>query len=119
MMLPDAFYWVGHAACESPTDIEKELIAHKSQIEFIGGVSDDNLSYEYDEFAVIRYKRKLYLLETSGCSCPDPSETWRVVCGPTTKTQLVKEIKAGNYQGYTLPKHLEADLILAIENGRA
>jgi hypothetical protein len=76
---------------------------------------DETLSYEYDECAVVRYKGNLYLLQTSGCSCPSPTETWRVILGPYTKEDLLSQIKSGNYQGYTLPEHLEADLIAVIE----
>ncbi len=103
------FGWVAHPAGGYANEVAKELIANRTKLEVIGGVTDDTLSYAYDEFAVVRYKRKLYLFETSGCSCPDPTETW-TVAGPFTKAELLKEIKSGNYGGYTLPKHLEEEL---------
>jgi len=109
------FYWVGHPECYSPDDLEKEFIQNRTKLEIIGGVIDETLSYEYDEFAVVLYKNELYLLETSGCSCPSPGETWRIIHGPVTKAELLKEIKAGNYKGYTLPSQLEQDLIKVIE----
>ena len=103
------FGWVAHPAGGSLNPVEKELVENRTKLEIIGGVVDDQLSWEYDEFAVVRYQRKLYLFETSGCSCPDPTETWRVT-GPFTKAELLKEIKAGNYGGFTLPEHLEEEL---------
>jgi hypothetical protein len=122
------FYWVGHPASSRPAGstgdsakdaynaLQNEFIANRDKLEILGGVTDPNACYDYDEFAVVRYKRKLYLLETSGCSCPSPSETWGIVHGPTTKTELVKSIKKGDYQGYTLPEWAEAELLAAIES---
>lgn len=109
------FGWVGHPRCEHQKEVEREFIANREKLEIIGGVVDETLSYEYNEFAVVKYKRKLYLLETSGCSCPSPTETWYIVHGPSTKKELIKSINAGDYQGYTLPEHLEKDLIAVIE----
>ena len=108
------FGWVAHPAAVANNELDKEMVANRYKLEIIGGVVDETLSYEYDEFAVVRYKRKLYLFETSGCSCPDPTETWSVQ-GPYTKKELHDEIKKGNYSGYTLPKHLEEDLLKVID----
>ena len=111
-----SFGWVGHPRCENQGDVEKEFIENREKLEIIGGVVDETLSYEYDEFAVVRYKEDLYLLETSGCSCPSPVETWHIIHGPITKEQLLSEIKVGNYQGYSLPGHLEKDLLAVVES---
>jgi hypothetical protein len=109
------FGWVGAGAGGGQNPIDQVFKENRHKIEIIGGVVDHNLSYEYDEFALVRWKSKLYLLETSGCSCPSPDETWGTVHGPITKTELTKEIKAGNYTGYTLPAHLEQELLEVIE----
>jgi len=109
------FGWVGHPRCDNPGEFEKQFIENRSKLEVIGGVVDDTLSWEYDDFAIVRYKRHLYLLETSGCSCPSPTETWRVIHGPMKKAELIKEIKSGNYRGYTLKPHIEEELLKVVD----
>lgn len=112
------FWWVGHPASREGKNeysvLHREFITNRHKLEIIGGVDDPNACYDYDEFAIVRYKRKLYLLETSGCSCPSPSETWSIIHGPTTKAALIAAIKAGEYQGYTLPEWAEAELLKVI-----
>lgn len=109
------FGWVGAPEGGGSSDLAKEIRENRQSLEIIGGVVDSTLSYEYDEFALVRYKRKLYLLQTSGCSCPSPTETWGIVHGPVGKRELIKEIKAGNYEGYTLPSHLGEELLQVID----
>lgn len=110
-----SFGWVGHPRCDNPGELEMEFIKNRSKLEVIGGVVDATLSYEYDDFAIVRYKRHLYLLETSGCSCPSPTETWRVIHGPMTKREIIQEIKSGNYRGYTLKPVMEEELLKVVE----
>lgn len=110
-------YWPGHPQCEHAPDgsIERDMINNNTELEVIGGVEDPNASYSYDDFALVRFRGELYLLESSGCSCPSPSETWRVVHGPATKEELVAVIKAGDYEGYTLPSGTEQFLLEVID----
>lgn len=82
--------WIGHPRCESPSEREKFLIEHREDIEVIAQIADTDACYSYDDYAVIRVlvrgrskRESFYLLNTSGCSCPSPSETWCVVLGPT------------------------------------
>ena len=113
----ESFSWIGDPACISPSDIEREFIAHRDELELLGGVVDETLSYEYDEIAVVMWKRRYYLLQTQGCSCPDPSETWGIVAGPKSRADLAAVVRAGEYQGFTLPEHLEVELLKVIEEG--
>lgn len=109
------FWWVGHSSCDRRGDVEKLLISRRADISVIGGVVDETLSYEYDEFALILLDDQYYLLQTSGCSCPSPSETWGVDIGPATLQEIRNFITGGHYEGYTLPKKREADFIALID----
>jgi hypothetical protein len=82
--------WIAHPRCEHPGEVEKFLIEHREDVEIIAQISDDDASYSYDDYAVIRVlitgrsaRESFYLLNTSGCSCPDSRETWSVLRGPT------------------------------------
>lgn len=108
-------YWVGHPDCDSPGVEEQLLIDRRADIRIIGSIVDDTLSYEYDEFALVELDGLFYLLQTSGCSCPSPSETWGVDIGPTTLQEIRNFITGGHYEGYTLPKKREADFIALID----
>jgi hypothetical protein len=99
----DFAYWAGNGACESPGPDEKYVIDNRDKFKFLGGITDDQASYSYDDWALLKHKGKFWLLATSGCSCPSPSETWRVEAKEVTLTQLRKKLESGDYQGYTVP----------------
>jgi hypothetical protein len=82
----------------------QDLIKNRDKIFVIGEISDDEASYSYDDWALIKYKGKFYLLATSGCSCPSPRETWDIEKGPATLKQIRKHITDGAYSGYSMPK---------------
>lgn len=94
---------------------EKILCDNRDKILLIGTIDDDEASYSYDDWALIKLKNKYYLLATSGCSCPSPSETWRIEIGPTTKAKVKEHILSGNYEGYTMPKR-QLDQFLELFN---
>lgn len=71
------FRWVGHPDGGDGARNE-DLIKNRSQIYVYGIVDDNDASYSYDSWALVRFKRKFYLLRTSGCSCPSPTETWGI-----------------------------------------
>lgn len=85
---PTGFGWVGHPN-NSGGDLNNLLIANRNDLIFLGGISDPDPNYSYDEFAIVRLKRRYFLCETSGCSCPSPDETWFVV----TEAKSLKQIK--------------------------
>jgi hypothetical protein len=97
------FGWVGSPRGGGTDEVSKLLIENRYQLEILGGVLDKEASYSYDEWALVKFKRKYYLLSTSGCSCPSPEETWRVEMGPSTLLQIEKHLESGNYDGYTVP----------------
>lgn len=108
--------WVGSERCDRAGEAEKFLIEHRYTLNIIGGIEDPNADYNYDEYALVKLKGKYYLLNTSGCSCPSPSETWCVCFGPTKNLKSIYDfIKSGDYQGYTLPKWAEEHLLSLID----
>jgi hypothetical protein len=109
------FGWVGHPDCQNSGEVEKELIENRYNLEIIGGVVDKDADYSYDDFALILFKKKYYLLQTSGCSCPSPSETWGVDIGPTTLKKIRDFITGGHYDGYTVPKKQESEFLALID----
>jgi hypothetical protein len=72
--------WSGHPECESIDEDERSVIDARlaGELEFISGASDPEASYSYDEYSLVKHGDIYYLLATSGCSCPSPSETWYV-----------------------------------------
>lgn len=108
-------YWVGHpdalAYQENITEDQKLLIARRADIILLGNIADTDLSYEYDELAVVKLDEVFYLLQTSGCSCPSPSDTWRVETKSESFKELWEYIEAGEYGGCTYKPELVAGLL--------
>ena len=75
---PTGYWWVGHPRCERPGEKEHILIDNRDKLDFISGVSDPDADYSYDEYAIVKLDGVYFLCQTSGCSCPSPSETWYV-----------------------------------------
>jgi len=80
----------------------------------IGGVVDENAGYEYDEFALVQIDGVFYLLQTIGCSCPSPSETWHVRHKGTI-ADIRAAIISGEYDGYTLPGRKRDEFLALID----
>lgn len=108
-------YWVGHPEGGDGDDVSRDLIAHRYEIEILGEVTDDEASYSYDDWALCELRGQYYLLATSGCSCPSPSETWRVEKGPATLEEIRRHITEGDYAGYTMPKRQLSDFLAVID----
>jgi len=95
--------WVGAPECESRGTDEDLLIRRRDEIEVLAEISDPDACYSYDELAVVRLPGEGYFLcQTSGCSCPSPSETWGVTGRFASVEEVVNAIKAGDYSGFTL-----------------
>lgn len=88
----DEWNWIANPKASNPTPEAQKLIDNRSKIKVINelNLSED---YEYDEWALIKLDKNYYVLNTSGCSCPDPNETWGIVFGPGTLSKIKKEIK--------------------------
>lgn len=78
---------------ERSEDVDR-LIAGRDRIEVLGGwASDDDCGY--DAAALVRLDGDYFALTTSGCSCPDPSETWQIDFGPATLAELQAWVEKG------------------------
>lgn len=99
----DKFGWVGSPRCERIRAMERHLIDRRSDCVIVAGIEDPNANYSYDESAVVRLDGEYFLVQTSGCSCPSPSETWQVVLKGTLQ-DIREAIQRGDYGGYTLPE---------------
>lgn len=63
---------------ETLTDFERWMYDRRSEVDVITTGERDDLSYEYDDIAILHLDGRLGWATTSGCSCPSPSETWDV-----------------------------------------
>lgn len=114
----DAFCWVGHPQCDAQGEQERKIIARRDDVLFHGGVQDNEASYSYDDWALIELDGDFYLLGTSGCSCPSPSETWHVQKGPATIDQIREDLLSDKYEGYSVPKRQMAEFIAIIDRAK-
>lgn len=106
-------YWVGTDR-SNLSDAARRLVRNRDKLRLVVGVVDDNLSYEFDETALVELKGKYYLAQTSGCSCPSPSENWEVTHGPVDARGMLKKVLDGNYKGYTWRDYYEKAVIRAL-----
>lgn len=107
-----SYYWVAHPSGvsggyysnkASDQSLEKMLCERRYELDIIGGIEDKEADYSYDDWALAKLDKDYYLFSTSGCSCPSPTETWRVEMGPCSLNEIEKNLKNGNYDGYTVP----------------
>lgn len=110
--------WIANDRCENPGELEKLIIAHREDLIVWGEVSDDDACYSYDDWALVQLDNDFYLLATSGCSCPSPSETWYVNVGPGTLDDILAKIESGDYDGYTVPFKQKQEFLDMIETAR-
>ena len=97
--------WIGHPdaiGSASPAN-EKYLSAHRSECIVWGMVSDDDAYYSYDDWALVELEDKFFLINTAGCSCPSPTETWHVACEPGSLQSQWNHLITGSYEGWTVP----------------
>lgn len=72
------YSWAGHPSCETPGPAEQYIIENRDHIVILGDWVE-NEPYSYDEWLLVSVRGLFYVLTTSGCSCPSPSETWYAV----------------------------------------
>ncbi len=107
--------WIANPRCESQGELERALIARREDVEVIAEIEDKDASYDYDDWALVLLDGAYYLLNTSGCSCPSPSETWQVMKGPATLSEIRQEIEAGDYSGYSVPGRQMDEFLAAFD----
>jgi hypothetical protein len=83
--------WIGHPrsfAADHPLSIgRRELVV-------VARIDDDTACYSFDDWALVKLGADYYLLQTSGCSCPSPTENAGVVEGPCTLDQIAERIES-------------------------
>lgn len=73
--------WPGHPAGTASSSAEISLRDEPARWKCLRVTSDPAADYSYDDLALMLRDDGLYVLvETSGCSCPSPIETWGTVC---------------------------------------
>lgn len=97
---------------------ERKLVENRDRIEVWGEIQDAEASYSYDDWALIRLDGDWYLLNTSGCSCPSPDETWGIAHGPCTLDEIETAVKDGDYPGYSVPGRQLDEFLSAIAEAR-
>jgi hypothetical protein len=105
------WYWVGHPDAGDTSEIS----TRRYEVEIHGGIQDEEASYSYDDYCLCELDNKFYLLNTSGCSCPSPTETWGIEIGPVTLEEVRQFILGDHYSGYSVPKRQLAELIALID----
>lgn len=73
---------------------EQQLLDNRDAAQILCEVHD-GASYEYDDWALIQLNDTYYVVNTSGCSCPDPADTWYIVRAGT-KQDIVLELMGSN-----------------------
>lgn len=107
--------WVAHPDCTKPSEEENKLIGNRGNILVIGEVADANASWSYDDWAIILFDKKYYLLNTSGCSCPSPTETWGIVFGPSSLRDLEEHITTAYDTEYSVVGRQMSEFTAIIE----
>lgn len=106
-------YWVGHPDCDGPTASEQALIGSRNRVELLVFIEDPDANYSYDEAAIVLLDGVYYLCQTSGCSCPSPTATWRVTTYGTAD-EVADSIRRGDYFGRTYSRMDEGALLAAL-----
>ena len=55
---------------------EKFFVENHARATTLVESTDPESNYSYDDYALAELDGELYVFNTSGCSCPSPSETW-------------------------------------------
>ena len=86
-------------------------------MQVFGVINDAEASYSYHDYALVRLHGEWYLLETAGCSCPSPSETWGVTRGPTTLGDIRRFIQEeGGERGWGVTKRQNAEFVALVDD---
>ncbi len=104
------FGWVGDPECDRPGTLEQIFTERRTDVKFVVGRCDEEASYSYDDTCVCKLDDSYYILNTSGCSCPSPNETWSVIYGPVSSLAECASILEKDSKIY-LPDNVRNGLI--------
>jgi hypothetical protein len=82
--------WIAHP--QGSGGDNDRLIERRAEV-LVHAEHDESESYEYEEYAIVSLGDEWFFLETSGCSCPSPSETWQIIASGT-KQELAEKLGA-------------------------
>ena len=85
--------WACSPDSSQNTEFGQRLIDERDKVWVVAEWTCPDLSYEYDDYAVVRLGRRYAVLNTSGCSCPSPTETWGILF-EGTKAEVRKYLEA-------------------------
>lgn len=106
--------WMAHPGCEGAQEMERLLIERRADVWCYGTVEDAEASYSYEDYALVSLDDVFYLLRTSGCSCPSPTETWGVIhYGTLDEIEKYLRDDVADPQGFTVTKR-QADEFMAL-----
>jgi hypothetical protein len=91
--------WVAHPHGGDGGEDCQRLKARRADLVVYGYVTDAEAFYSYDDYALVSLDGAFYLLNTSGCSCPSPSETWGIVQGPCPLDDIERHVKDNQASG--------------------
>lgn len=116
----DEWNWIANPLCFDPGEPERKLIDNRSRLVVHGEVSDAEANYSFDDYALVSLDGDYYLLNTSGCSCPNPSEVWGVSEGPCSLDEMEQIFLKfpGSPEGYGVTFRQRGEFLQMIENAR-
>lgn len=88
----DERHWACHPDARGVTGAEKMLQERRAEVMLVTEASVGGQCYSYDDYCVVMLDDVYYLLNTTGCSCPSPTETWCVLSEGTLE-EVKQEIK--------------------------
>lgn len=79
--VPESGEYLGYGSRDfgNLTDDEKHFAANHARAVTIAESEDPHADYSYDDWALCELDGLYYAFNTSGCSCPSPSETWELM----------------------------------------
>lgn len=105
--------WPGHPACGASGPTEQSLQNEPERWRLLCVTDDPNADYSYDDLALMVRDDGLHILvQTSGCSCPSPCETWGIVAEGTPVDMLARvekeraEWRDGDLRGPWIEMHV-------------
>ena len=97
------------------SDAERAFVAGLDRAVLIAESEDPHASYSYCDWALCELDGRFYAFNTSGCSCPSPSETWELVKHGTCEEMLDWLVMGTNDGQYTISDEAFAEFLRKIE----
>lgn len=113
---PGAYLGYGARDFGTLTDAERMFVAGRDRAVTIAESEDPHADYSYDDWALCKLDGLFYAFNTSGCSCPSPSETWTLVKHGTLEEMLDWLVMGAPDGPYKLSSEAFAEFLRKIES---